>query len=807
MNAVPAAITATPQPSGVANPMVIAAVTTLVALGLRLTHVLTTARAIVMGDSIGFEIHARNFLRTWQALGSADFVPRLLDTIDNASLQGVVYPAVQSIVYLAIGEVKSDPLLVCQAVLGAATVGITALTAWRVAGPVAGWFAGITLAIYGPHILTAGTLTAEAVLISFQTVAIWCIVETICRPTSAIARIAITGTVGGVLLGITILRPALQFTAVILGAGAVAGMALETLASRMRVFVPYADAVTDHHRRRGRGIAIASVAIGVLMIAGPWWLTNAIAFGQPTWSRTGNSWQQVYWGIYPPNRAWQPQDAPVPPKYGVESLPEARNAGIRVDVRDLDYLDAAFDQVRATPVQAFATMVDKLAGAWLYPWDPFNEEAPFVTPLVPIVHRLLLGGMVLGLGTIWRRPVVGAILVGALLATWLPYLAVNIDVRYVVTPAPLNAIVAGIAMADLVVAAQAWRASARRTGVATVPRRVVWGAVATCAIVSTLAEIGPTGILMAVPTGVISASAAHLVTGGASTLIVGAAMAIAVGVTLGRPEPGAAHLSVRGAADVGILAGATLAVLVGTRIWFAPYWHEWAIDLRPGDRASQSVTLPAGWRTPPESVVELRLWLQGGRAPRYEPVVRVNGTIVANFRPAFDDAGSLRFPESTLAYARLQGKVRADLPQWYAVRLDPSVLDAGRLDIDLEASPVIASTTGRSADAWIRVWGDFPSARPRTAWDAIDPTATETYEGPALFSRRAGADHSVFKYYATGDTLIWRRTPLRGTTAHPTIARGDGTTSTIVDATRLREGTLRMRVVVLDATYALIAAF
>jgi hypothetical protein len=284
-------------------------------------------------------------------------------------------------------------------------------------------------------------------------------------------------------------------------------------------------------------------------------------------------------------------------------------------------------------------------------------------------------------------------------------------------------------------------------------------------------------------------------------------MAIAVGVTLRRPESGAAHLPVQGASGVGVLAGAVLAVLVGTRIWFAPYWHEWAIDLGPGDRASQSVTLPAGWRTPPESVVELRLWLQGGRAPRYEPVVRVNGTIVANFRPAFDDAGSLRFPESTLAYARLQGKVRADLPQWYAVRLDPSVLDAGRLDIDLEASPVIASTTGRSADAWIRVWGDFPAPSPRTAWDAIDPTATETYEGPALFSRRAGADHSVFKYYATGDTLIWRRTPLRGTTAHPTITRGDGTTSTIVDATRLREGTLRMRVVVLDATYALIAAF
>ena len=38
------------RPSYSANPLVIAAATTLVALALRLAHVLTTARAIVMGD-------------------------------------------------------------------------------------------------------------------------------------------------------------------------------------------------------------------------------------------------------------------------------------------------------------------------------------------------------------------------------------------------------------------------------------------------------------------------------------------------------------------------------------------------------------------------------------------------------------------------------------------------------------------------------------------------------------------------------------------------------------------------------------
>jgi hypothetical protein len=794
------------RPSYIANPLVIAAATTLVALALRLAHVLTTARAIVMGDSIGFEIHARNFLRTWQALGTADFVPRLLDTIDKASLQGVVYPAVQSLVYLAVGGVQRDPLLVFQAVVGAATVGITAMTAWRVSGPVAAWTSGTILAVYGPHVLASGTLTAEAVLVTFQTVAVWCIIEAIGRTNSHATHTAIWGVVGGLFLGVTILRPALQFTAVILLGATLAGAALDYLVSSSRNTSngPSGPNYTTTSEWRRLTITIVATGIGVLMIAAPWWLTNAVAFGQPTWSRTGNSWQQVYWGIYPPNRAWQPQDAPVPPKYGVESLPEARNAGIQVEVRDLDYLDAAIDQARATPIQAFATMVDKLAGAWLYPWDPFNEAAPVVATITPLTHRLLLGATVLGLASIWRRPVIGTILAGTLLATWLPYLAVNIDVRYVVTPAPVNAVVAGIAVADLVAASRAWRVHALQRR-ATVPRRLAWAAITAVVVATTLTAAGPTGILAALPVG-LTPTSAHLLADGAFTVVVGTAMAFAVGVVTAHQISGVIRVPTRTAAGIGVVAGTALAILVGMRSWFAPYWHEWSIDLRPGDHASQRVALPADWRTPAGSIIELRLWLQGGRAPRYEPVIRVNGNVVANFRPAFDDAGSLRFPESTLAYARLQGKVRADLPQWYAVRLDPAVLDAGRLDINVEASPV-ADATGSPSDAWIRVWGDFTPSMPRAAWDAVDPTAAETFEGPALFSRRAGADHSVFKYYATGDTLIWRRTPLRGTTARPTLMRGNATMPNLVDATRLREGSLRMRVVVLDPTFDLVAAF
>ena len=111
------------------------------------------------------------------------------------------------------------------------------------------------------------------------------------------------------------------------------------------------------------------------------------------------------------------------------------------------------------------------------------------------------------------------------------------------------------------------------------------------------------------------------------------------------------------------------------------------------------------------------------------------------------------------------------------------------------------------ADAWIRVWGDFPPSGPRIAADRIDPIPAGVFEGPALYSRRAGADHSVFRYYATGSTLIWRRTPLSsaGTTSFIRPA-GDQSTSLLDDA-KVQNGALRIRILVLDRNYGLVTAF
>lgn len=794
------------------NPFVITVTTATIGLVLRLLHVAYTARMVVMGDSLGFEIHARNFVATWQSIGSGLFWPRLLDTIDQGSLQGVAYPAIQSLVYLFTGNGAHVPLAIVQCVFGAITVGLASATAWRLSGAFAGWVTGSVTAWYAPLILSSGLVIAESTLICIQTVAVWCIVEALERPTRSnpLRQISIWGATGGFFLGLLMLRPALQFTALILFITALTGIAIQHVLLRSGNAPTLASQVPT---ARAWG-TVAAVAAGILVVAAPWFLTNTFAFGNPVWSRTGNSWQQVYWGMYPPDRAWQPQDAPVPPKYGVESLPEAWNAGLRIQVRDLDYLDAAVDQFMMSPVQVTATMTNKLAGAWNYPWNPFAESAPLSNSLMPALHHLLIGGSVIGLGSVWRRPVTAMVLAGALLATWLPFLAVNIDVRYEVTPAPVGAVLTGIAISDLVtgvVIIAGRRPTLRRY------RRMILATASALGATTVIGSVGTTGFLLMVPTGTVLPVTAHLLTGWATAISTGLLSILAVWImshggsrrSIGAQSspPRMPETRTRIGLAIGATMGTGIATLMAIQVWFAPEWHEWSIDLRPGDRAIQTIWLSNKQPIPPDAIVEMRLWLQGGRSPRYEPVVRINGTEVANFRPAFDDAGSLRFPESTLAYARLQGKVRADLPQWYAIRLDPALIDAPRLDVELEASPIVDVSRKDVADAWIRVWGDFPPSNPRIAADRIDPTPAGVFEGPALYSRRAGADNSVFRYYATGSTLIWRRTPLSSERTTAAIMRlGDRSTGP-VDATKIRNGALRIRILVLDRNYGLITAF
>ncbi|NBT04889.1 MAG: hypothetical protein EBS94_15990 [Proteobacteria bacterium] len=170
-------------------------------------------------------------------------------------------------------------------------------------------------------------------------------------------------------------------------------------------------------------------------------------------------------------------------------------------------------------------MTNKLAGAWNYPWNPFAENAPVASSLMPALHHLLIAGSVIGLGTVWRRPVTGMVLAGALLATWLPFLAVNIDVRYEVTPAPVGAVLAGIAMSDLVAGVVA--VAKRRPGLRR-HRRMILASVSVLGATTVIGMIGTTGFLAVVPTGTVLPVTAHLLTGWSAAISTGLRSTLAV---------------------------------------------------------------------------------------------------------------------------------------------------------------------------------------------------------------------------------------------------------------------------------------
>ena len=110
-------------------------------------------------------------------------------------------------------------------------------------------------------------------------------------------------------------------------------------------------------------------------------------------------------------------------------------------------------------------------------------------------------------------------------------------------------------------------------------------------------------------------------------------------------------------------------------------------------------------------------------------------------------------------------------------------------------------------NGYIRVWGDFPPSDPRIAPDRIDPTPAGVFEGPALYSLRTGADNSAFRYYATGSTLIWRRTPLSSErTTVATRPAGDSDTSRL-DAAKVRIGVLCIRIFIRKQCYKMASSF
>lgn len=809
------------------------------ALALRLLHLRLSAKVLLTDDAVFFEEHARRFLAAWASFGTADFLPALRLAVEHASLQGVLYPLMQSIVYLLAGGINHMALLLVQTILGTLTVWLTYLAtrqavaqrtparppAEEKANPgqdaeVAALVAGGFVALYPPLVISSGLLLAEALFTFLQALALYLLVRGL-PPTPGAAHparpAALPLFLGGSCIGLLMLRPALQYAGPLLLLGLLCSGAISADAISAGSSPGQSRLGLAGRRVRVAWRLAAPYLAGLALVALPWLAINGLVFGSFVWSRTGDAWQQVYWGIYPPNRGWWPPDSPVPPKYGVESLPGAWAAGAHIQPQDLDYLAAAIDQVRATPLKALATEVNKVYQAYLHPFDVYAERPVVVGPLATPVHRLLIVLTLAGLSLAWLRPAPLSVLAAGLVASTLPFLASHIDVRYTVPPSQAAAPFAGLAVAQLVRCARTAQRTAQLSPLlplfaVTLPL-VAWG-VSVPRILAVASELAPWHAHLA-QTAVMCLAfiAAGLGAGGAlardfvppRTLTPGGAHALehAHGQLRAQPHrraPAAgasASEAARRCLASGLAAGGLLAGLYSVQALYDGDWRQWQVQLRPGDAVRQTLVLPAAWQPPPGSRAELRLYLQGSSAQTYEPVVRVNGQEVARLGPAFTAAGPLRFWERIMVVARQQGKSRAEVPQWYAMTVDPALLAmdmGGRVQIELDVEP-LASESG--LDAWVRLWGDYAAA-----------PGARTYDGPAVYSRIQGADEAFLKFTATGEYGIWRRTPLLSVRTEPARRRGAAwPDDDLSDAPGRQLGEYRIRLLVLGPGGDLVALF
>jgi hypothetical protein len=167
---------------------------------------------------------------------------------------------------------------------------------------------------------------------------------------------------------------------------------------------------------------------------------------------------------------------------------------------------------------------------------------------------------------------------------------------------------------------------------------------------------------------------------------------------------------------------------------------------------------------------------------------------VARLGLAFGDAGPLRFDRILMDSASRQGKARADVPQWYALPLDLSLLAGGAVTVEVSAEPAPGA---RPEDAWLRLWGDYPLA-----------DGARVYEGPAVHSRILGADNAFHKLMATGHPLLWRRAGLGSVRADGERTRGTGgQRDDLSDAPGRQSGEYRIRLLVLASNGDLLALF
>jgi 4-amino-4-deoxy-L-arabinose transferase-like glycosyltransferase len=355
------------------------------------------------GDSIDYVGTASNLLAGEGFLGPSG---------NPTAYRMPVYPLYLAGIFAIFG---TDPHIVgiIQTVLGAVTAGLAAAIAWRLAGPVAGWTAGLFVAFYPQIVTWTHFVLSETLFTFFAMLALWLLVEAQSRsawPWFAWAGLALA-------LGTLTRTTLLPFVAV-------ATATAWWLASG---------------RERWLRAGLVLLAPAVLLTL--WVIRNALVLGAVTLSTQG---PVVLWWGHAPNLATYHQGghAAEPPR------PESLSPLATEVERAAIYSQAVRDHLSAEPLlvlQNIAIHVENM-------WRPVPDSYQSLTWLVfggSYLVVLVLGVVGFAL-TLRRPPHPGVRYVQGYVISLTLFLALIIgEIRYRMPIMPALVILAGIAVAHL----------------------------------------------------------------------------------------------------------------------------------------------------------------------------------------------------------------------------------------------------------------------------------------------------------------------------------------------------------------------
>ncbi len=650
-------------------------------------------------DEVHYDAWARAYAWAWQSVGApALFVARLRAAFESSIQKGEAYSAFVGLVY-AVAGAQPLAVFIAQALLDTLTCLFVYKIARNLGGTAVGLIALGLAGVYEPFIFSAGRLQTEA-LCACVYLAGLCAFLSGSQPEPA-ARLA-----AGFLIALAMLvRPTLQF-----------------LFPLLLVLL----CVVHRNATWGRRLRLAAAfAAGFFILIGPRLVVTNALFGHPIWSGTTDPSTNAFAGILSDNLGWRTDRLSFANPPRGELLEVLRQSGLESPT-DAEYRRATVLTWQRHPMQSVAVLCHKAYQVWAHPYNDSRRRLLIGPRWLRVWHQTMFVLAAIGIPLALRRWRAGLPVVVTILYLWSAYLAVQIEVRYVVTAVPLMLCCAGLALLWLGNGLRSCWQSERS-------RAVVLLVVTTLALIVAL-RVGSLGRLLDLSPA-LSPAVAH----GLRTAVMMLVMVLVAALVF---------LLLHGVLPVGLaLASALLPLAVGSLLFLvgrppAVLWRQWPCPLTSGHGVvRQDFQLPAG-QTPP-SRAELRLDLIAAGKGVDDLVVTVDGHEARRFvgGPQRKDAAPTEEFYNQIFDG--QGRSQRLWHAWYAVPVDARALAAsGSLHVEARVEG-----QGTGGDA-VTVFGDYP------------PDAGSAYDGPSVFSPGYFADTSVYKYLGDGDFRMRRRFPL-----------------------------------------------